>query len=114
MEKLRNLTDDFDNLHDWMIVCGDVANESDCKNLLDLTIKKFGKLDVLINNSVTVMRDGMSQHSLPEFDELLSINLHAIGFLSEICAPYLVKNRGKILNVNTLSAFFQVDIFNYK
>lgn len=111
MEKLRALTDDFDDLDDWMIVSGDIAEESDCRRLIDLTIQKFGKLDVLVNNSVIVMKDGMSQHSLPEFDQLLSTNLHSIGVLSECCAPYLVKSQGMILNVNVLSAFFQVCSF---
>lgn len=34
-----------------LIVSGDVSNENDIRKLLVLTIEKYGKLDVLINNA---------------------------------------------------------------
>ena len=31
-------------------VVGDVRNENDVKNVIDKTIKKFGRIDILVNN----------------------------------------------------------------
>src|SRR5664279_729046 len=39
-----------------LCVATDVSNEMDCRNLIELTIEKFGRIDVLINNGGISMR----------------------------------------------------------
>src|SRR5512133_373968 len=41
---------------DILCVKTDVAQETDCKRLIDITIEKYGRIDVLINNAGISMR----------------------------------------------------------
>ena len=52
VDKLNELVDEFgrDGV-DAIAVKTDVSIEKDCKNLIEQTTQKFGKIDVLINNA---------------------------------------------------------------
>ena len=54
------------------IVTGEMTNETDVKNLLESTIKKFGKLDVLVNNAGTLESGGIENTSLEQYDRYFS------------------------------------------
>jgi NADP-dependent 3-hydroxy acid dehydrogenase YdfG len=50
------------------MVTGEITNEIDVKNILDFTLKKYGKLDVLINN-VGILESGTIENtSLEQYD----------------------------------------------
>jgi len=51
------------------IVTGDLANENDVKNIIDSTIKHYGKLDVLINNAGIVGFSNIETPSLEQYDK---------------------------------------------
>lgn len=50
------------------IVTGEMTNESDVKNILESTLQKFGKLDVLVNNAGTLESGGIENTSLEQYD----------------------------------------------
>ena len=58
-----------------IVVKGDVRNTEDVKNLIDTTVKEFGKIDILVNNA-GITRDGlMLRMSEEDWDLVLDINL---------------------------------------
>lgn len=50
------------------IVPGDITKEADTENVLQKTIEKFGKLDVLINNAGILESGSIENTSLEQFD----------------------------------------------
>jgi len=56
------------------IVTGDLANKNDVKNIIDSTIKHYGKLDVLINNAGTWEAGNIETTSLEEYDKYVLIS----------------------------------------
>lgn len=50
------------------IVTGEITNESDVKNILDSTLQKYGKLDVLVNNAGTLENGSIENTSLEQYD----------------------------------------------
>lgn len=55
------------------IVTGELTNESDVKNIIDSTIKHYGKLDVLINNAGILESGSIETTSLEQYDRYIII-----------------------------------------
>lgn len=59
------------------IVTGELTNETDVKNIIDSTIKHYGKLDVLINNAGILETGSIESTSLEQYDRhIIIIYIH--------------------------------------
>lgn len=63
------------------IVTGELSNETDVKNIIDSTIKHYGKLDVLINNAGILEKDSIESTSLEKYDKYIIIIIYILIFL---------------------------------
>ena len=82
-----------------LTVGADGANEEQVAHVVKEAVKKFGKIDVLINNAQT-SKSGMmlEQHSKEDFDLAIYSGLYATFFYMKACFPYLKESRGAIIN----------------
>ncbi|XP_018373174.1 PREDICTED: L-xylulose reductase-like isoform X2 [Trachymyrmex cornetzi] len=55
------------------VVVGDLANENDVKNIIDSTIKHYGKLDVLVNNAGIFELGTIETASLEQYDNVYGL-----------------------------------------
>ncbi len=79
----------------------DVSNISDVKDLVKTTIKRFGKIDVLVNNAGTYGPIGILEtNSIEDWKQTININLMgAVNCCKEVL-PLMKKNKsGKIINL---------------
>ncbi|XP_063833428.1 3-oxoacyl-[acyl-carrier-protein] reductase FabG-like [Ostrinia nubilalis] len=92
-----------------LVVRADVSNDDDARRIISETIKKFGKLDVLINNA-GVLEYGtiLNGKILESYDKNISINLRAVIHMTMLAAPYLVKTKGNIVNVSSVLGQFHM------
>ena len=56
LEKLIALEHKLSHLTEVLPVKADVTSEQDCKNLIEHTVARFGKIDILVNNAGLSMR----------------------------------------------------------
>ncbi|CAH1776540.1 unnamed protein product [Owenia fusiformis] len=82
----------------------DVTDEEQLARLVDATVKQFGGIDVLVNNAGAVNTGGIQDVELKQLDEMLNIHVRAVFQLTKLAIPYLVENRGSIVNVSSLQA----------
>lgn len=81
----------------------DLALRKDCRDLVDFTVKKFGKVDILIN--VAGLQNIHPIEDFPEdtWDYMLNVMVTAPFLLSKYCWPYMkAQNWGRIIHLNSI------------
>lgn len=81
----------------------DVSKREDVKKLVEYTIEKHGKIDILINNA------GISEYKLftdetdEDWDKLINTNLYSAFAMSQEVIPNMVHNKkGCIINISSI------------
>ncbi|XP_011692751.1 PREDICTED: L-xylulose reductase-like [Wasmannia auropunctata] len=85
------------------IVTGELTNESDVKNIIDSTIRHYGKLDVLVNNTGNLEMDGIETTSLKQYDDIFNVSVRSMYQLTTLAVPHLIKTKGNIVNVFSMA-----------
>jgi NAD(P)-dependent dehydrogenase (short-subunit alcohol dehydrogenase family) len=90
-----------------------VAEAADRQAVLDGVRKRFGRLDVLVNNAgvAPTERADILDATEESFDRLISINLKGPYFLTQLAARWMIDQRkvdrsfaGVIVNISSVSA----------
>jgi pteridine reductase len=68
-------------------------------NLVEETIKKYGRLDILINNASSYYPTEIGKMNEKNWNDLIGSNLKAPLFLSQLAADELIKTKGCIINI---------------
>lgn len=86
------------------IVC-DVSKEKDVQNLVAQTVRKFGRLDIFVNNAGVLFRKPMDEISEKEWDWLTDINLKGVFFGTKHASIQMKKqgNGGSIINISSIA-----------
>lgn len=83
-----------------LLIEADVSKEEDCKKIIEKTIKKFGTIDILINNAAQFARGKVIDLSIDDFDRVWETNVKGVFMLTKLALPHMIKqNSGTILNI---------------
>lgn len=85
------------------IVIADMNNENDVKNIINETIKRFNKLDVLVNNAGILEAGTIEGTSLDQYDRVMNTNVRGPYYLTMLATPYLLVTKGNIVNVSSVT-----------
>ena len=79
----------------------DVSNSLSFKNLVDKTLEKFGKIEIMVNNAgITHLPNSMENISEAEFDKIFAVNSKSVFFSAKYLVPKMTSiGGGYILNV---------------
>ncbi|MCD4681751.1 MAG: SDR family NAD(P)-dependent oxidoreductase, partial [Bacteroidales bacterium] len=94
IEKLEQIAKDIPNSSSNILVLKtDVSKESDCKILIEKTIEKFGRIDILINNAGISMRALFEDTELSVIKKLMDINFWGTVYCTKYALPHLLKTK---------------------
>lgn len=102
-EHLRYL----ESLGEVTFIKADVSREEDCKAVVEQTIEKYGKIDVLANVAGVVgTRGAFTELDLQDVQNTININLMGTIFISQYAAKEMIKAKsGVIVNVGSIDGF---------
>ena len=92
---------------DATAVSVDVGDESSVDALMRSTLDHFGRLDILVNNAGINIRKTPERLTLPEWSEVLQVNLTGIFLCSRAAYPAMKSTGGgKIINSGSMLSIF--------
>jgi len=87
----------------------DISDETSTISMVEQTIQKYGKVDILVNNAAMekgITRKGILEIPIEEWDRLMAVNLKGLFLCCRAVIPHMIKqNKGKIINLSSTTAF---------
>ncbi|GMW01572.1 MAG: oxidoreductase [Candidatus Hydrogenedentota bacterium] len=83
----------------------DVACENQVGALVAETVKRYGGVNVLVNNAAIAANGSLETLSLQRWDRVLAVNLTGPYLCARHAVPYLRDRKGSIINVASTRAF---------
>jgi meso-butanediol dehydrogenase/(S,S)-butanediol dehydrogenase/diacetyl reductase len=101
-QKLRDMIAGIDAAKSH-IHAGDVSDEAYIKRLVEDTVVRFGRLDVLVNNAGFAIFGPFAELTTADWRRQLATDLDGVYFGTREALPHLLKTRGSIVNVSSAS-----------
>ena len=86
-----------------LIHAGDVSDEAYIKRLVEDTVARFGRLDVLVNNAGFAIFGPFAELTTADWRRQLATDLDGVYFGTREALPHLLKTKGSIVNVSSAS-----------
>jgi len=81
----------------------DVADESQCRVLVERTIAAYGKLDMLVNNAGLAVIARLEDYSdLSLFRHTMDVNFYGAVHCTYHALPHLIRSHGRVVAVSSL------------
>lgn len=84
-------------------IVADVSVEADCQRIIDTTIDRFHRLDVLVNNAGIIARGTIENTTLAQYDNVMNVNVRSIFHLTQLATPHLIATKGNVVNVSSVN-----------
>lgn len=81
----------------------DVSKRNEAKELVEYTINKYGKIDVLINNAGISQIKEFTQITDEDWNNMINTNLNSVFYMSqEVCKNMIHNKNGCIINISSI------------
>ncbi len=85
-----------------IFVAADVSGATDCERAVELTVREFGRIDVLYNGAGIIRRASILETSEEDWDRVMAVNVKSIFLLSRCAIPVMAKSGGgTIVNISS-------------
>ena len=85
-------------------VPGDIGEEKTAGALAETALKRFGRIDILVNNAALRREKPIGDMSYAEWREVMNVILDGTFRCVHACLPALKKSGGSIINIGGMSA----------
>jgi NAD(P)-dependent dehydrogenase (short-subunit alcohol dehydrogenase family) len=87
-----------------LAIKSDLRIEKDVQQAVTHTERRFGRIDVLVNNAGVFQTAKLEEITAEQWDEVFAVNVRAPFLVSRYCIPALRAARGRIINLGSLGA----------
>ena len=90
---------------DVLCIRTDVSLESDCRKLIQETVAKWGRIDILINNAGLSMRAMFKDLDLDVLRRLMDVNFWGTVYCTKYALPWLLESQGSVTGVISVAGY---------
>ena len=99
-ESAKQITSENPNIDNFK---ADVSNYDEVCNLINFTINKYGKIDLLVNNAGIDLIKTINDITPQDFDNILKTNLYSAFYTSKEVSKYMIQAKnGTIINISSI------------
>lgn len=85
----------------------DLNNFEEIENTISLIIKKYGRIDILINNAGISANQKIDNTSCEDFKKIIDLNVNAVFYMIKAVVPYMKQQKhGVILNTSSMVSIY--------
>lgn len=91
---------------DTLLLRGDVADDADCKTLVQAAMARWGRIDALVNNAGMTTFTGAANWDVLDMDtfqRIFAVNTVGAFQMVRACAPHLKAAQGAVVNVSSIA-----------
>jgi len=86
-----------------LVVVADVAVQSDVERIAEETLKRYGRIDVLINNAGIMPQATLDKLKVEEWDKMIDINVKGVLYGIAAVLPTMQQHSGHIINLSSVA-----------
>ena len=98
----RNVSQSMTPSHSLVLVDGDIGKQETAAKAVEAAIKRFGTIDVLVNNAGIFYAKPFTEFTTEEFNALASTNLLGFLYITQLAVKQMLKQKSG--NVVTITA----------
>jgi 3-oxoacyl-[acyl-carrier protein] reductase len=88
-------------------IAADVSSSADVQRLVDETMARYGRIDVLVNDAGVMVAKGLFETTEDDWDQTIDINLKGAYLCSKAVAPIMISQEGgTIINMSSNSGLY--------
>ena len=105
MDRLESLRNEISkNGEEVFVQKLDVTIKSECDALADAVLKKWGTIDILINNAGLQPLSFFKSLKVEEWDKMIDVNIRGVFYCTAAVIPTMMnKNSGHIVNISSMA-----------
>jgi len=85
----------------------DVTEETSCRQAIERTVARFGRLDILVNNAGTTVRKQPQDLTLDDWHLVMDTNLTGAFLCAKLAYAHMLRRGGgKIINIGSMMSIF--------
>lgn len=105
-DKLESVSKDLSSMEiDNISVQTDVSIEQDCRNLIEKTIEKYGRIDIMLNNAGISMRALFQDVDLSVIKQVMDINFWGTVYCTKFALPKIIESKGSVVGISSIAGY---------
>ncbi|MGZ3938338.1 MAG: SDR family oxidoreductase, partial [Flavisolibacter sp.] len=104
-DRIKALADEINkNGGKALAIATDVTKAQQVKALVDIAVKSFGRIDVLINNAGLMPQSTLNRYRIDEWDRMIDVNIKGVLYGIAAALPHMEQQKsGHIISVSSVA-----------